>query len=428
MKLNIGIVYGRGGRLNVAELSEAFAGRCKLTALEYDSFAQLERLLEGLRGLDGALFDSDLALRYLVLRGALGNLPHGVAASGEAEVLRALVACRQDDPALELSRVLVDVGSGGLFEDLFSIERRPVFISQDVWSGGDPTVWEDGTLRRYQTAWGSGLFDLILTRRVSLLERLESLGITARGVRAAPESAARALEGVLSAALEKTLRETLPVCCVVGTRGGTQALEPLGRALGRFCDEQGHSLTLARRAGLFEMETSNRLLLELTAEYSECRLLEYLKYHLDDTVCIGWGVGADILRARENAVRAYRESLFDRRNHSYIVDEEGGVLGPLAGRGGGQPRDRSRPVTARIEAAAAAAGISPGGLMRVLDLLDHMDTELITSERLAFHLGIARRSAARLLARLEAGGVAQLCETGLAGARGRPAKRYRILL
>ncbi|MEG1773836.1 MAG: hypothetical protein RR320_03165, partial [Oscillospiraceae bacterium] len=77
--------------------------------------------------------------------------------------------------------------------------------------------------------------------------------------------------------VSRLLLLTLPVCGVVGTRGGTQALEPLGKALEQFNAEQGHCMLITRRSGLFELETSNRLLRVLTGNLHECRLMDSLK-------------------------------------------------------------------------------------------------------------------------------------------------------
>ncbi|MEG1773837.1 MAG: hypothetical protein RR320_03170, partial [Oscillospiraceae bacterium] len=198
MRIKIGFFCSGENAALLPRLSALFEERCELVPCRFDGFPELETICaRSARGIQGMLFDSEMALRYLRRHDLMPPLPSAVIVPQEAEVLRTLVRFRREAPAFDLTRVLVDAGIEGVSEDFFEIGNRPVFISQDVWRGGDPSSWEDQMLRRYQAAWGSGCFDLIMTQHTLLLPRLGALGVAARALYPTLASAARTLEGLL---------------------------------------------------------------------------------------------------------------------------------------------------------------------------------------------------------------------------------------
>jgi predicted ArsR family transcriptional regulator len=72
------------------------------------------------------------------------------------------------------------------------------------------------------------------------------------------------------------------------------------------------------------------------------------------------------------------------------------------------------------------ASISPLYVSKIISVLNQKGSDTLSSEELAFYLGITTRSASRILAKLEAGGVAVAQQRRQLNLRGRPSKIYKI--
>jgi hypothetical protein len=400
----------------------------ELSTVSYGDWDELVAIVEANRlSFDGLLLDSDLALEYLTSQNTLQGKSFQAIAPSDADLMGLLIGRLLQNPPWDLSRILIDAGDcGNAFDGFLPIERRPVVVSGDVWGGDDPNTWVDGALHRYQDAWASGCFDLIITRRIPLVGRLSLLGMRAWGVGASDKTVKNILNTLLYRVRARLLGELLPVCAVVGTFGGPGAIDSLGEALDRFNEQQGRQMPVLRRSGVFEMELCNRRLSELTDGHRVCPLMQFLQDNLTQSASVGWGVGTTMAQARSHAVRAYRESMFDRSGYSYLVDDEGRMLGPLAAGNALQ-----RPGAARLrhqEEMARRSGLTLTSVQKLQAALARTGARETTSGELAQGLNITQRSAARILARLAACGLAEHIPQGELAVRGRPAKKYRLHL
>lgn len=393
----------------------------------YRTWDELVEIAEANRlSTDGLLVDSDLALDYLRLKNALRGKACVAVAPSEADLMGLIIERLLQNPLWDLSRVLIDAGEcSGALDGILPVESRPVAISRDMWNGDDPQRWVDNTLHRYQDAWASGCFDLIITRRTALVSRLSLLGMRVWDVQPSDKTIRNALNALLHRVRTRLLGEVLPVCAVVGTFGGPAAIDSLGEALDRFNGLHGGQFPALRRSGVYEMELSNRSLLEMTDGYRICPLMQFLQGQLKQVASVGWGIGTTMAQARSHAVRAYRESMFDRSGYSYLVDDEGGMMGPLAGGAAAEKPSATR--LQRQREMARRSGLTLTSIQKLCAAVSRSGARELTSGELSQQLGITQRSAARLLARLEACDLAERAQDE-SSARGRPAKKYRVLL
>jgi hypothetical protein len=334
-------------------------------------------------------------------------------------VLRSLLIAMQNDPKLELSHILIDAGHPGALDALFAVETRPVLLGRHTVSGADLSQWQDKTLGRYQMAWGTGCYDVVLTQRITLLPRMEALGIRAQGVYPSDETVAHAFNALLAQIEMRVISQFLPVFGLVGT--SEQAIGEVEKAIGHF--SKSGEMVFARRSDGIEIVTTNSHLFALTNGYTACRLHAFLRERIISPVWIGWGIGTDLSHARINAVRALRESYADEGYNSHIVNDEGDLLGPLTGNEALPVFDA--PTLRRLEDAAHKTGVGLEHIRKIFALLERLGTDELTGELVAQALGVTRRSAARILVRLAQEGMADARQSS-AGTKGRPVKCYKI--
>ena len=134
-------------------------------------------------------------------------------------------------------------------------------------------------------------------------------------------------------------------------------------------------------------------------------------------------MGYDIVTAHQNALRAIRESTCDPQRHTYLVNENQEMVGPLCG-------DRTISYQlkpgARTNHIAKMLGISAVNLEKVISLQKNRKMTQFSASDLVFYLDITPRSATRILKKLVEHGAAEKVNSMNLNGRGRPAAIYEI--
>lgn len=168
--------------------------------------------------------------------------------------------------------------------------------------------------------------------------------------------------------------------------------------------------------------TNRKNIEKLTEHYTVCKLQSYLRQQLSFKTYIGYGVGKNVQQSRSNAEKAMRQSAKSPDGGSFVINEEGALIGPLALLG----KETSPFSTAAPEGAVEKKSTIPDYKAReVLEIMNEASEQEITSQELADTLEITKRSANRILSAMESQGLIQIVRTRATSAKGRPERVYR---
>jgi hypothetical protein len=139
-------------------------------------------------------------------------------------------------------------------------------------------------------------------------------------------------------------------------------------------------------------------------------------------VALGFGLGATLPRAEENARRAVALSRVDRK--TCVVFTDGTV----------RRFDDERPRTTltlrhtdtRMLALARAVDMNPTSFQRLAAALQELDYQALTAQDLAGSLRVGTRSARRILLKLEQGGIVSRTGSVTGAGAGRPQTLFRV--
>lgn len=141
-----------------------------------------------------------------------------------------------------------------------------------------------------------------------------------------------------------------------------------------------------------------------------------------DALLIGFGIGATVASAEENARQAMALGRYSEEIH--VVLDDGTVL--RLGGAGAHPSYRLRETNPRFLAHAKSLGLGSFTLARLVAALGRIDHAALTARDLAKAYGVTPRSALRLLDTLERAGIAARLGTRVAPRAGRPQRVYRV--
>lgn len=373
--------------------------------------------------IDGMLFTNVLLLESM--KGSLPPVPCEAVYPSGGDLLHMTNARAGGAYRGSLSRVLVDIGEGGhIFDDILQTQFRPMLMTRETYRANTALPLMPELLSRYKSAWNSGAFDLVIMNHRDLSEPLRQAGINTWCLLPGVETLYSAAERMALSILAGREDSRCPIAVFLSDRSDKTPPAHLGEIVG--------SLGFVRNDFSMEVHRGMVTLYGFGIEREKLvsgRLVNSLYGHVTAAagkeICIGLGIGVNMPHAVSMGQRAYRESLLDIDALPYIVTEGGELLGPFGG--------RSIPTATadnyeHLRGAANRAGISVMTLAKLLAARDKIGTDIVTSDELARCLGVTRRSASRLLSALAQRGAAALCEYQNDATRGRPAKRYRLML
>lgn len=410
------------------EVRPGLGDRCQLRFLPCEDPAKAAALYRENQGeCQGFVFSSQLLYHAMLHRIPKPERHCGCLFIDECDLYRTLFQAAVEYPTLDFSQVLIGLTQPDLkMNGIFPEGHAPVVeLSKPEKGGLFPPRAQDEILARYRQLCRRDDLRLIITQVFALEEPLSKAGIPCRAIRPSPASIQRAVIDLLSRLKAVEMDGALTVSGVVSPLEELDDLRKaqLSKALREFNKLSSMALVVRRNQSVFELTTSNARLAELTAGRRECRLSAYLKKVLEFDVCVGWGVGRELSSARKNASQALLESREDRQHRAFILDERGRLSPPLESQAisaelGG--------ISAKARALAKRCSISSGNMQKILSIAKR--TPRISSEELAYFLGVEQRSASRILNHLVDAGAAELAYKEQINLRGRPAKIYLLRL
>ena len=260
----------------------------------------------------------------------------------------------------------------------------------------------------------------------NLAEQLEREGIPHFSLRPCKESILDDFHALIGDIRESMLQNSLVACCIIEIPEASRTLENeelLESALDVFGRSQNCNILARKNREHFEVITSNMEARKITDEYKTCMLSSELNQKLPFPIRIGWGISFDVIDAYKNAKKAVLACQKNRNHYTYLVTESQEMVGPL---------NSNRSISyglqpdAQVSFLAKSLGISPVNLEKLVSLQKTRYMYEFTSSDLVYFLEITPRSAARILSKLEKGGLARPIRSVNLSGTGRPTIVYEV--
>ena len=353
---------------------------------------------------------------------------------------QALLKLLIQNRTLRLSRVFVD------FLDPDEEHNLELLITQDTLcqAGQDYLNWithlpleelrqlRESLVKRIVSAWSQGKIDYVVTRFSTILPDLEQRNIPYQLVYPAPEYVSGVVRGAIDTAKLSILTHNLPAVILIsfGTKDIPRAQEEeklrrlaLQKAVMEYSKDHCYDFLVQESLRGVEVITNTRVIQQMTCSFALCPLKSELEKQLGFEICVGYGLSNELTQARINAGKAEREAALSVQRLSFLMNEQGELIGPLTE---GTPLVLKTLPDETLARQAKHAGISPLTLQKIQSVLDALGTDHLTAQQLAERMGITIRSANRFLTKLEAAGMAQVSQALYTKSRGRPERSYHI--
>lgn len=197
----------------------------------------------------------------------------------------------------------------------------------------------------------------------------------------------------------------------------------LHKSLLEFTMQEKIPLIIQKTNVSFEIISSAKDLKIITDHFTRCKLMAFLNEHVPFEVNLGWGTGDTMYKARMNAQLANQQSEASPVRGTFVIQMTGQVIGPL-----GEDMNLAywNEVNPQLQKLSEKLDISTLQIQKIMAVISKTESNELTSEEIAFHLGITIRSANRILNQLEEKGIAQIAYKKQEKLRGRPKKIYKI--
>ena len=159
--------------------------------------------------------------------------------------------------------------------------------------------------------------------------------------------------------------------------------------------------------------------------YKNLPLMDWLAKGCPYTISVGIGCAETVAEAHRLAGIALRKCLQRKKSAAMVQFGDGTFLFVRAG--GNAPSENASELD-QWQEVAQRSGVSASTIYRIAELIHRTQTDSFTAQELADGLRIGRRSADRVLEKLEAAGYASVAGRELSGKKGRPARVTRIFL
>ena len=423
--VSIGIVTAERSMNMIREIEPVMRETCDIEYLPYSTMHQLAHVYSrNAHRFDGLLFSGAFPYEYITTYVGAVSKPHAYFELTDRDYYKLFPRLLYLRPGMDVSRVALDNLTVPVdFEGVFG-DARPTFFDAVLGSGIGMEQAYDTTMEQASRLWREKKIDLVVTRFSNIVDKFAEAGIPCERLFPSAPSMLETFQSLVGRIQSRILDDSMAavgLVLVVGEYENPRAA--LKAALASFNEKLGMALIVRESGQFFELITANDFLRDFTREYTHCLLSDHLAEMLGWDVCIGWGLGRDALQARQNAMRALRESRRNANHASYLVNVLGEEIGPL---------EKGRAVTvvgepdAATERVGRRLGISSANLQKLINLQEKRGTNRFTSAELAHYLNITPRSASRILAKLAEYGGAEVVQSVQASPRGRPFMIYEV--
>ncbi|MED4569378.1 HTH domain-containing protein [Brevibacillus agri] len=433
--IRLGAIIAQHSLKELVSVPMRLQDSCELVMLPYHRLHETTNLYrKNQQHVDGFVL-TELAYAYLMQEWGSFPIPTYTLQISEQEFYKKLFQLSLRNRDLDFSRVYIDFVFAqnnflGLKEvvgaDSMPYTLSPVEVNDQIY---------EAVLDEHLRLWQAGKIDFSMTRMSNIVQALTDRGVPHLYVFPSPESVAAQFEQMateLSAIKLAESRIAIGHITIGNVETQKESLNEwelrqmlLHKSLLEFSTEKKVPFIIQKSASSFEIISSFKDLKLLTDNLTHCLLLTYLEKTLPCPVHIGWGVGNSMYKARMNAQSANSMSAAGKTSGTYVVTDSDQVIGPLGEETCLQYRNQ---ITDYIQRWSEETDLSTLQLQKILAVLAKTESNELTADELAYHLGLTVRSANRILNRLEEKGVAKILYKKQEKLRGRPTKIYQIQL
>lgn len=429
--IRIGVICAYHSLDEIKMIETFIENRCELTYLTYKNPDEIKNIyLENYLFFDGLIMNE---LSYLSIQKEEKTFkkPTYCYRPNERDFYKTLFKLSRTHKDLDFSRVCIDSNANYLeLKEILSDEELPYIID----SAYKENFYED-VFNQHLLLWEQGKIDLSITRFSNILPQLNEIGIETVRLYPSNETIRETVELAIKEIEHQQLLENRIVV-------GNLSIENIDLSLGRINDLELKQMLLHKSLLEFSTETnlpfiiqknnlffeiiiSHKDLKQLTNNFTSCAISTYLKKNLPFRVNIGWGIGHTMYEARTKAQNANKETqnYSDYSYYSIVITEDDQIIGPL---GEDICLEYSNKIDPEIEKLSEKLDVSTLQLQKIMSVISKMNSNELSSEDIAFHLGITMRSANRILNKLQEKGVAEIIYKKQEKLRGRPKKIYKI--
>lgn len=425
---SIGVFTAEPSLRYIMRIDQEMRKSGNITYLPYSSVEHLQFLFgQNAEQFDAFLFSGSYP--YEIILKKYGDIakPHAHFSVSDRDYYKLIARLAVQQPQLDFSRVYLDRPEIPVdFSSIFDRPDVPLLGTAPIdFQTVDAPDWYLPLREYYLDVWNSGKVDLLVTRFGSMEEYFKQNQIRHEFLFALPESMLETYRGLimqLSAVAMHDSAACIGIVCPAQVLSESQwaALQSHLEA----CNKQfGTPFLIYQHGGRYELTTNISVLKELSQQYTTCQVTAFLESRLDFPVCVGWGCANNVIDAHRNAQRAVKEALLCKSSAAFIVTADNLIIGPLSSV---RRITYSDAPNQRIAKLSDRVSLSPLYISKIISVLNQKGSDTLSSDELAFYLNVTTRSASRILAKLEAGGVAVVQYNRQLNLRGRPTKIYKI--
>lgn len=425
---SIGVFTTERSLRHIMRIDAQLREQSNITYLPYSSPDHLKYLYEqNYDQFEAFLFSGSYPYNVLRKRfGAIGK-PHAHCNISDRDYYKLIAQLAVQQPELDFSRVYFDRPEIPVdFESIFQRKNVPLLGSAPIdWNTVDASDWYQPLKEYYLELWNSGQIDLLVTRFGSMEDYFRQYQIQFRYLAPSPESMLETYRGLLMQLSTDGMHDD-PACLGL-VRSPRQLSDSQRTAMGarlQTCNRQlGMPFLVYEHGTHYELTTNTSVLKDLSRQYTACPVTAFLEEGLDFPVCVGWGCANNVIDAHRNAQRALKEAMLCKTSAAFIVMADNVIIGPLSS---ARRITYSDAPSQQLADLSRRLAVSPLYLSKIASVLTQKGENTLSAEELSYFLNITPRSASRILAKLEAGGLATVQYHRQLNLRGRPAKIYQI--
>lgn len=430
--MHIGVFTAKDNEARLKELLQTKAD----VNFELFSYKSIEEVIDAFkkqaRFLDGYLFSGYLA--YMTIKAQLGNYekPATYLKLSEADFYKKLTHILLKNKELDLSRVFLDfhVESDeiALAVNKLPEENRPllageehIYFSEDIY---------ERALSLHEKYHQEGKVDVSFTRFVNLCDKLEEKNVPYYYFDISDETILKTADQLIKEVNVEFLKDNQVICGAIKFRVDeakiVQRKEQILKSLSDFNANKHYDLIFHEQEDYIEIMTNFLEVEMLTNNFKSCSLLHALQKQFKEPIHIGWGVGKTVAQARINAQVACDYSYNNDTSSTYVMLDEGEMIGPLLGRKAEKDSVVEIFSAEEIIELTNRLNMTRDKLNKIFLVFNNIENEQINSTLFAEKLGLSVRSANRILKEAEEKKLVISEIDSAAGLQGRPRKLYRL--
>lgn len=434
MIIKLGVISPKKSIEYIKKVQKHLEDKCEIIYLPYNALSDIKDIyLANHMFLDGIIFSGPLSYSILMNEVDTIDKPCYYMDVSQRDFYKLLFKILYENRDLDFSRVAIDfVFEGNNFlglKDIFSEDEFPLTLYPEI----NYNLY-DIAFEKHLSLWKEGKIDLSITRISNIVDKLNRNNVknilffpSKESIISTFERAIKEIKFIKLKNNQVAVGNITISNLVLTTQNMNNDLELKQMILHKSLIEYGKkykiSFTIQKSNFGFELLTSNADLKEITRDFTYCSLLNYLRDILSFKVNIGWGMGNILQQARSNAQKANNEANNSGGNCSFVITEDESIIGPLSEKSCLEYSNARDP---RIEKISKNLNMSSLNIEKIIAVMNKLNTNELSSEDIAFHLGVTIRSANRILNKLQEKGAAEVSYKKQEKLRGRPKKVYKI--